>query len=101
LVALLNNKNKKQDITKLFESAIEYFTKNNKSANELEVYIRENSNFQIEAGNLQNACEMLEKMRLMKPDDFKILSKLINTYSKFDTEKAQKYINYLTIIQII
>ena len=55
------------------------------------IYIKENSNFQIDSGNFQKACEMLEKLRALKPKDFKILSKLINVYSKFDSEKANKY----------
>ena len=54
------------------------------------IYIRESSNYQIASGNLQKASELLEKMRSLRPDDFKILSKLINIYSKFDAAKAKK-----------
>ena len=88
MVSLLNSKHLKQEVTLIFNNAIDYFSKSNPNAKELEVYIKENSNYQLECGNLPGACEMLEKMRLLKPDDFRILSKLINIYSKFDTDKA-------------
>jgi len=89
-VTLLKKSNNKDEITQLLSSAIEYFNKTNVNAKELEIYIKENSNFQIESGNWQKACEMLEKLRTLRPKDFKILSKLINIYSKFDSEKANK-----------
>lgn len=86
LVALLNSKNKTSDITNLFESAISYY---GQGADETRTFIKENASFQLRLGNLQSACNMLEKMRSINPDDFRILSKLINTYSKFDSEKAK------------
>lgn len=89
VVSLLNSKNKKQDITKLYESAIAHFTKTSPDGPELVTFIKENSQFQLANGNYKGASEMLEKMRTMKPDDFKILSKLINIYSKFDADKAK------------
>lgn len=89
VVALLNSRNKKQDVTKLYESAIAHFTKTNPGGADLVTLIKENSQFQLSNGNYQAASEMLEKMRAMKPDDFKILSKLINIYSKFDANKAK------------
>lgn len=90
LVQLMKmSKKNSKDITALFTSAIEHFAKT-PSAKELEIYIKENANYQIECGNLEKACEMLERMRIMKPSDFKILSKLINLYSKFNIGKAQK-----------
>jgi hypothetical protein len=89
VVSLLKSKNDKEAISEIFASAINYFNKKNVNSKELEVYIRENSNFQIACGNLERACEMLEKMRSYRPNDFKILSKLINIYSKFDNAKAK------------
>lgn len=89
-MTLLKGKNNREEITNLLTSAIEHFSKTNVNAKELEIYIKENSNFQIESGNWQKACEMLEKLRTIRPKDFKILSKLINIYSKFDSEKANK-----------
>ena len=77
------------EITKLFESAIDYFKRTKPTGKELEICIRENSNVQIQANNLKSACELLEKLRQIKPKDYRILSKLINLYSKFDSEKAQ------------
>ena len=90
LVAILKSQNDNAAVSDLFSNAIDHFSRSNPNARELEVYIRENSNFQISCHNLQKACEMLEKMRSLKPKDFKILSKLINTYSKFDNDKATK-----------
>lgn len=90
LVTLYKNKNENNAISTLFSEAIDYFTKTNPNAKELEIYIKENSNFQIGCNNLQKACEMLEKMRTFRPKDFRILSKLINTYSKFNPEKAKQ-----------
>lgn len=90
MVTLLKHKNDKEAVSETYSDAINHFSKSDPNAKELEVYIRENSNFQIESGNLQKACEMLEKMRSYRPKDFKILSKLINIYSKFDAEKAKK-----------
>ena len=90
MVTLLKSKNNREEITNLLTSAIEYFSKTNVNSKEFEIYIKENSNFQIESGNWQKACEMLEKLRTIRPKDFKILSKLINIYSKFDSEKANK-----------
>lgn len=89
VVSLFNTRNKKQDVTKLYESAIAYFSKINPDGPELITCIKENSQFQLSNGNYQGASEMLEKLRAMKPDDFKILSKLINIYSKFDGDKAK------------
>lgn len=89
LVTLLKHLNDKSSASNLLNDAVAYFAKSNAQAKELEVYIRENSNFQTESGNLQKACEMLEKMRTYRPKDTRILSKLINLYSKFDVEKAK------------
>ncbi|CAF0799244.1 unnamed protein product [Brachionus calyciflorus] len=89
MVVLFKHLNDKTSITNLFSEAVNHFTKLNPNAKELEVYMRENSNYQTESGNLQKACEMLEKMRTFRPKDFRILSKLINLYSKFDGEKAK------------
>lgn len=85
----MNGKHKVDEITKLFESAIDYFKRTKPTGKELEICIRENSNVQIQANNLKSACELLEKLRQIKPKDYRILSKLINLYSKFDSEKAQ------------
>lgn len=87
-IALLSSKGKNADITKLFENAINYYTKLNPDKTNLKLLLKENSNYQLKIGNLQTACDMLEKLRSMNPEDFKILSKLINIYSKFDSEKA-------------
>jgi hypothetical protein len=92
LVTILKSKNDKEKIASLLSAAVDYFNKTNLNAKELEIYVRENSNYQIECGNHQKACEMLEKMRSMKPKDFRILSKLINVYSKFDIDKANKLV---------
>ena len=91
IITILKKNNDKAEISNLLSNAIDYFTKSNLNAKELEIYIKENSNFQIDSGNFQKACEMLEKLRALKPKDFKILSKLINVYSKFDSERANKY----------
>lgn len=91
IVTLLKKQNNNKDeITKLLSNAIDYFSKTNVNATELQTYIKENAQFQIDSGDLQKACEMLEKLRAIRPKDFKILSKLINLYSKFDAEKANK-----------
>jgi signal recognition particle subunit SRP72 len=91
IVTLLKRQNNnKEEITQLLSNAIDYFSKTNVNAVELQTYIKENSQFQIDSGDLQKACEMLEKLRAIRPKDFKILSKLINIYSKFDSEKANK-----------
>lgn len=88
---MLKTKNDKEEISRLFADAINYYNKKSgANSRELEVYIRENSNFQMSCGNMERACEMLEKMRSYRPNDFKILSKLINIYSKFDNAKAKK-----------
>ncbi len=90
MIVLLNSKGRAADVTKIFEGAISYYSnKQRPDITELQLLLKENSNFQLKSGNYKSACEMLEKMRLMSPDDFKILSKLINIYSKFDTEKAK------------
>ena len=86
----MSNKNKTKDASELFENAINHYTNQNKNGEELKVLIKENSTYQLKTGNLQVACDMLEKMRSMNPDDFRILSKLINIYSKFDTDKAKR-----------
>ena len=93
----MKKNNDKAEISNLLSNAVDYFTKTNANAKELEIYIKENSNFQIESGNMQKACEMLEKLRVLRPKDFKILSKLINVYSKFDSEKANKSILFNVI----
>ena len=74
----------------MFESAIAYYTDKKINGKELEVFIRENSNFQINLNNLNYSCELLEKLRQLKPTDYRVLSKLINLYSKFDADKAKK-----------
>lgn len=89
MVTLLKQLNDKKSITKLFDDAVDYFSQTDPQAKELEVFMRENSNFQMENDNLPKACEMLEKMRSIKPKDFRILSKLIKLYSKFNAEKAK------------
>lgn len=89
MVTILKQLNDKNSISKLFDDAVNYYTKSENLAKELEIYMRENSNFQIENDNLPKACEMLEKIRLTKPKDFRILSKLIKLYSKFNAEKAK------------
>jgi len=89
IITLMNSKKRTDIVTELFESAISYYDRINVQSSELKILIKENSNFQLKSGNFQNACEMLEKMRSMTPDDFRILSKLINIYSKFDSEKAK------------
>lgn len=91
LITILKKQNSKNEITNLFTNIINYLSKSNPSSKELEIFIKENSNYQIECGNFQQACEMLEKMRSFRTNDFKILSKLINIYSKFDTEKANRF----------
>jgi hypothetical protein len=91
LITLFKHKNDKDSVSKLFADAIDFFSKSNQNFKELEIYAKENSNFQISCSNLEKACEMLEKMRSFKPTDSKILSKLINIYSKIDNEKAKKY----------
>ena len=86
----MNSKGRTADVTRLFESAISLYSNMQRlDSTELRLLLKENSNFQLKMGNHKSACEMLEKMRLMSPDDFKILSKLINIYSKFDAEKAK------------
>lgn len=87
---MLNGKQKNEEIAKLFESAINYFKQNNLNSKEFEIYVRENSNFQINRNNLIYSCELLEKLRQLRPTDYRVLSKLINLYSKFDAEKAKK-----------
>ena len=89
MVTLLKQLNDKNYISKLFDDAVNYYTITYPQAKELEVYMRENSNFQIENENLSKACQMLEKMRSLRPKDFRILSKLIKLYSKFNSEKAK------------
>jgi len=91
LVTILKHLNNKTEITNIFTSAIDHFNAKNTNSKEFEIYTRENSAYQIETGNWQKASEMLEKMYQLKPNDFKILSKLINIYSKFDAQKANKY----------
>jgi hypothetical protein len=100
IVTLLKKQNKKQEITHLFSNIINNLSKTNPDSKELEIYLKENSNFQIESANYQQACEMLEKMRSLKPNDFRILSKLINVYSKFDKERANRFF-YFFLFQIM
>lgn len=100
LVTILKHLNNKTEITNIFASAIDYFNAKNANSKEFEIYTRENSTYQIETGNWQKASEMLEKMYQLKPNDFKILSKLINIYSKFDVQKANKYSFCFDRIQI-
>jgi signal recognition particle subunit SRP72 len=90
LVTLLKSENDRNAISDLFSKAIEHFSKTRPNSRELEVYVRENSNYQISCNNLQKACEMLERMHTLYPKDVKILSKLINIYSKFDAERAEQ-----------
>ncbi len=95
LVTLFKHKNDKESVSnlsKLFTQAIDFFSRSNQNARELEIFVKENSNFQISCGNLSRASDMLERMRSLKPNDFKILSKLINIYSKIDSEKAKQYV---------
>lgn len=103
IVTLLKKQNNKQEITNLFSNIINNLSKTNPNSKDLETYLKENSNFQIESANYQQACEMLEKMRSLRPNDFRILSKLINIYSKFDKEKANRFyfdLVYFFIIKI-
>ena len=89
VVTLLHAKNKRDEIIKIFENAIDFFSKNKPNSKELEICIRENSNFQLQSNNFKSACDLLEKWRIMNPKDFRILSKLISIYSKFDNKKAK------------
>ena len=86
---MLHAKNKRDEIIKIFENAIDFFSKNKPNSKELEICIRENSNFQLQSNNFKSACDLLEKLRIMNPKDFRILSKLISIYSKFDNKKAK------------
>ncbi len=87
----MNSKGRTDDVTRLFESAISHYTNVQRSDSaELRLLLKENANFQLKSGNFKAASEMLEKIRSTSPDDFKILSKLINIYSKFDAEKAKR-----------
>lgn len=102
LVTLFKKQNNKQEITSLFMDVINHLNKTDPNSKDLEIFIRENSNYQIELGNYKQACEMLEKIRALRPTDFRVLSKLINVYSKFDTAKANalsKELPSLTEIQ--
>lgn len=90
LVTLLQSRNDQETITSIFNAAIDHYSQVNINAKELETLIKENSNFQIASGNLKNASEMLERMRAMKPKDYRILSKLIDIYSKFNSQKAKE-----------
>jgi tetratricopeptide (TPR) repeat protein len=98
LVTLYKKQNNRDEITSLFNNSINNLTRNDPNSKDLEIFIKENSNYQIESGNYQQACEMLEKMRSLRPNDFKILSKLINVYSKFDTEKANRFLFFFVEI---
>lgn len=89
LVTLLKKHNP-AGISDVYSGAVEHFSKVDPNARELQVYVKENSSYQIANNNFQKACEMLEKMRSMRPNDIKILSKLINTYSKFNPAKAKE-----------
>lgn len=90
MVTLMASKKRTGDATKLLESAINYHSGQNASGSELKRLIKENANYQLMCGNYPGACEMLEKLRAMDPSDFRILSKLINIYSKFDSETAKR-----------
>ncbi len=87
---MLNAKSKREEIIQIFENAIDFFTRNKPNSKELEICIRENSNFQMQSNNYKGACDLLEKLRIMNPKDFRILSKLISMYSKFDNQKAKR-----------
>ena len=60
------------------------------SGGELRTLLRESANFQLRCGNWAASCEVLERMRAMEPSNFIILSRLINIYSKFDGERANR-----------
>jgi signal recognition particle subunit SRP72 len=89
LISLFKYKNEKESISRIFSQAIDCFSKIKRDSKELEIYTKENANFQMSCNNLETACEMLEKMFSYKPNDYKILSKLINIYSKIDVDKAK------------
>ena len=81
--------NNKKEIANLFSSAIEHLNKTNSNRKEMQVYLKENADYQLKSGNYAGAVETLESLRKAKPNDHKILSQLINTYSKFDADKAK------------
>lgn len=101
VIALLNSTNKKGDISKLFESAISFYSKKSSDGPELKLLLKENSGYQFKVGNYQSSCEMLEKLRLINLEDFRILSKLINIYSRFDAGKAKSLSNELPSLEDI
>ena len=79
------------ELTALLNGLVDKLTQSSSSrTDDLHVCVRANANYQLELGNLQAACDMLERMRALKPKDFRILSKLINVYSRFDADKAKQ-----------
>lgn len=90
MVTLMTSRKQTCDATKLLESAISHYSAQNAAGAELKQLIKENANYQLMCGNFPGACDMLERMRAMDPNDFRILSKLINIYSKFDSETAKR-----------
>lgn len=82
---LYNYLNNKTEASNLLNEAL-------KNANQkvLPVYLKENSEYQLKCGNFEKAVEILEKIHKANPKDHRVLSQLINTYSKFNPDKAQK-----------
>jgi tetratricopeptide (TPR) repeat protein len=89
-MTLLKSKNDKENTSNLFNDAINYCSKANANPNLLETYLKEGSDYYLSINNYQKASDLLEKLRLTKPKDFRILFRLISIYSKIDNEKAKE-----------
>ena len=90
LVTLLASMKRAAEAGRVLEAAVEHYGAAAGSGGELRTLLRESANFQLRFGNWAASCEVLERMRAMEPSNFIILSRLINIYSKFDGERANR-----------
>ncbi len=89
MVSLYNKLGLNNEVANLLQDAIDYVKNSGTDENILQIYLKKKANFQIKYGDYQNAAQTLEILYASNPNDYKLLSQLINTYSKFDENKAK------------
>ncbi|XP_065166008.1 signal recognition particle subunit SRP72 [Atheta coriaria] len=88
LITLYLNQGKEDVALKVYEEAIEWYKKNERSGLNLTSLFKQAADFHIRNGRPQVAAKSLEQLLAKEKNDTKTISQLIIAYSQFDEKKA-------------